>query len=168
MTDSKTLIEAMIAALHGGSLRVIDLTKTLNAQTPIIQLPPDMAPLPPVEIETIANFDERGAYTYLNKITFAEHAGTHFDAPNHWISGRDYADGATDTIPVDNFISEACVIDLSAEAANDEDFLMEPEHVLAWEKVHGEIPEMCWVLMRTDWSKRSDAADFLNMREDGA
>ncbi|MDC0435136.1 cyclase family protein, partial [bacterium] len=31
---------------------------------------------------------------------------------------------------------------------------------------HGRIPEDCWVLMRTDWSKKS-GADYLNMKGDG-
>ena len=36
-----------------------------------------------------------------------------------------------------------------------------------WEAEHGPIPEDSWVLMRTDWSKRTGAA-YLNLREDGA
>jgi len=35
-----------------------------------------------------------------------------------------------------------------------------------WEAEHGIIPAGAWVLMRTDWSKRS-GAEYLNMREDG-
>ena len=32
---------------------------------------------------------------------------------------------------------------------------------------HGRIPAGAWVLMRTDWSKRSDPAAFLNVKDDG-
>ena len=42
-----------------------------------------------------------------------------------------------------------------------------PEHVLAWEKQNGRIPAGAWVLLRTDWSKRSDAKKFLNVGNDG-
>ena len=59
------------------------------------------------------------------------------------------------------------MIDCSQESADDEDFLLTPEFIVAWEQTHGVIPEGSWVLMRTDWSKRS-GADYLNMREDGA
>ena len=38
---------------------------------------------------------------------------TQFDAPRHWISGKDYADGSTDTIPVKNFVAPVNVIDRS-------------------------------------------------------
>ena len=51
--------------------------------------------------------------------------------------------------------------------AADEKFLLTPAHILAWEAEHGRIPQGAWVLMRTDWSKRTDPAAFLNMKEDG-
>ena len=45
--------------------------------------------------------------------------------------------------------------------------MLTPKFIKNWEKVHGDIPGGAWVLMRTDWSKRS-GAEYLNMREDGA
>jgi kynurenine formamidase len=42
-----------------------------------------------------------------------------------------------------------------------------PEHVAAWESKHGRIPAGSWVLLRTGWSARTDAAAFLNVRDDG-
>ena len=38
--------------------------------------------------------------------------------------------------------------------------------VTAWEAQHGRIPPRSWVLLRTDWSKKS-GRDYVNMREDG-
>ncbi len=64
-------------------------------------------------------------------------------------------------------MAPACVIDVSKECAKDEKFLLTPKHILAWEKKHGEIPKGSWVLMRSDWSKRTDPALFLNGKEDG-
>jgi len=64
-------------------------------------------------------------------------------------------------------VRPVCVIDVSTQSAEDEDFLLTSEHIRAWEAGNGEIPKGCWVLMRTDWSKRS-GADYLNLREDGA
>ena len=93
--------------------------------------------------------------------------GTHFDAPAHWVTGKDYADGFTDTLPVQRFLAPACVIDCSKEAAADERFVMEPAHIEALEARHGRIPKGAWVLMRTDWSKRTEPAAFLNIKEDG-
>jgi kynurenine formamidase len=85
----------------------------------------------------------------------------------HWITGRERGEAHTDTIPPQKLIAPACVIDCSAEAAADEDFLLEPAHVEAWEARHGRIPAGSWVLMRTDWWRRGDPAAFLNAREDG-
>ena len=64
------------------------------------------------------------------------------------------------------FIAPACVIDCSKEAAKMR-IPDNPGTSLAWEKKHGKIPNGAWVLMRTDWSKRTDPAAFLNMKEDG-
>jgi kynurenine formamidase len=96
-----------------------------------------------------------------------EHTGTHFDAPIHWITGKDLPDNACDTIPATRFVGPACVIDVSAEVAKNPDYLLLPEHVVSWEARHGRIPPRSWVLLRTDWSRRSDSAAFLNVGADG-
>ncbi len=72
------------------------------------------------------------------------------------------------TIDVRNFIAPAVVIDASAEVAENDDWLLSVDFLEAWELKHGRIPAGVWVLLRSDWSKRTDAAAFLNMREDGA
>ena len=154
-------------ALASGSVRVVDLTQTLRPSTPVIQLPPEFAPTRPVAIERISAYDERGPAWYWNNLSMGEHTGTHFDAPVHWVTGRDHADGFTDTIAADRLVAPACVIDCSTEAAADEGFVMEPRHLESFEAEHGRIPAGTWVLMRTDWSKRTDPRAFLNIGEDG-
>jgi kynurenine formamidase len=59
------------------------------------------------------------------------------------------------------------VIDVSAESGKNPDYLLMPEHIVAWEAKHGRIPPRSWVLLRTDWSKRTNATDFLNVGPDG-
>ena len=62
----------------------------------------------------------------------------------------------------------ACVIDCSAEAAKNHDFLLTVDGVKAWEKTHGDVPPNSWVLMRTDWYKRNNSeAKFLNVDDKG-
>jgi kynurenine formamidase len=167
MDMSGEILAQFAAAIAGGGIRVVDLTQTLRPTTPIIQLPPEFRPSRPFWIEEISHYDERGPAWYWNVISCGEHTGTHFDAPVHWISGRDHADGFTDTIPVQRLIAPACVIDCSKEAAADENFVLEPAHILAFERRHGRIPAGAWALMRTDWSKRENPAAFLNAKEDG-
>jgi Predicted metal-dependent hydrolase len=41
---------------------------------------------------------------YWNNISLGEHTGTHFDAPIHWITGKDLPNNAVDTIDVRKFI----------------------------------------------------------------
>jgi kynurenine formamidase/2-keto-3-deoxy-L-rhamnonate aldolase RhmA len=164
---SKELLARFAAALADASVKVIDLTQTLKPSTPVIQLPPPFAPSDPFRISEISHYDERGPGWYWNNLSMGEHTGTHFDAPCHWVTGKDNAAGYTDTIPVQRLVAPAVVIDCSKEAAADEKFVLEPAHIHVWEGKHGRIPKGAWVLMRTDWSKRDDPARFLNMKEDG-
>lgn len=161
------VLAGVVAALASGAVRVVDLTQTLRPSTPVIQLPQPFGASLPLSVSEISHYDDRGPGWYWNNLTLGEHTGTHFDAPVHWVSGRDFEDGATDTLPVARFVAPACVIDCSAEAAADESFLLEPAHIVAWEARHGRIPAGHWVLMRTDWSRRTDPATFLNMTPDG-
>ena len=158
----------LIAALDTGALKVVDLTQPLGPNTPVIGLPPIFASSPGVSIDVISRYDDKGPGWYWNTIRMGEHTGTHIDAPVHWITGKDLSDNRCDTIPPRRFIGPACVIDVSAEVAKNEDFLLMPEHVAAWEKQHARIPRGAWVLLRTGWSARTDPAHFLNVKADGA
>jgi kynurenine formamidase len=161
------VLNQLVAAVSSGAIRVIDLSQTLRPSTPVIQLPPPLANSKPFEISEISHYDDRGPAWYWNNLAMGEHTGTHFDAPIHWVSGKDYKDNATDTVSVQRFVAEAAVIDCSREVAADEKFLLTPDFITAWEAKHGRLPKGCWVLMRSDWSKRTDPAKFLNMKEDG-
>jgi kynurenine formamidase len=155
-------------ALATGEVRVVDLTQPLESNTPIIQLPSEFGKTWPFRLEEISHYDARGPAWYWNNFACGEHTGTHFDAPVHWVTGKDYPNNATDSIPAQKFLAPASVIDVSREAAADPDFLLTPGHIEKWESTHGRIEAGSWVLMRTDWSKRADASAFLNMREDGS
>jgi len=161
------LLTDFVRAVASGTIRVVDLSQTLEPSTPVIPLPPEFGASWPFRLEEISKYDARGPAWYWNNFSCGEHTGTHFDAPVHWITGKDYAHNATDTIAVKDFVAPACVIDVSKEATADPDFLLTRAHVEAWEATHGRIEPGCWVLMRTDWSKRTDPAVFLNAREDG-
>jgi isatin hydrolase len=156
----------LIAALADGSVEVVDLSIPLGPDTQVIALPDMFAPSPGVTIAQISRYDDKGPGWYWNTITMGEHTGTHFDAPVHWVTGKDLPQNATDTIPVKRFVGPACVIDVSRECAADNDFLLTPERIHGWEASYGRIPPGAWVLLRTDWSKRSGAA-FLNADADG-
>ena len=118
------ILGALAGALAGGQIKVIDLTQTLTPEFPQIALPPEFGQCWPFRIEEVSKYDERGPGWYWNNFSCGEHTGTHFDAPIHWISGRDQPNNSVDTIPVGNFVAPAVVIDCSAESAADADHLL--------------------------------------------
>jgi kynurenine formamidase len=161
------VLRLLVDELARGAVTVVDLTQPLGPDTPVIGLPPMFAASPGVTIDTISRYDDKGPAWYWNAIRMGEHTGTHFDAPIHWITGRDLPDNACDTIAPSRFIAPACVIDVSDDVAKNPDFLLTIERLQAWEAEHGRIPRGAWVLLRTDWSRRSDAASFINAAMDG-
>ena len=161
-----SVLNALTDAIRDGSVEVIDLTAPLSASTPIIQLPPPFGNTARFGLTEISHYDERGPAWYWNDITTGEHTGTHFDAPVHWISGRDGLD--VSQVPAASLIAPAVVLDFSAEAAADPDFLLEVDHIRQWEAQHGRLPDGGWLLYRTGWDVRSDSQEkFLNANETG-
>ncbi len=160
-------LQDFAADLLAGKIRIVDLTQTLSPDFPTIVLPPQFGQCAPFKIEEVSRYDERGPAWYWNTISMNEHTGTHFDAPVHWVSGKDFPNNTTDTIPAEKMVAPAVVIDISAEVAKNPDFLLTVEALQAWEAAHGRIPDGAWVLLRTDWSKKS-GAEYANVQADGA
>ncbi|HEY6212297.1 MAG TPA: cyclase family protein [Vicinamibacterales bacterium] len=160
-------LTALVDDLRSGRLVVVDLTQPLGPETPVIGLPPMFAPSPGVTIDVISKYDDKGPAWYWNTLRFGEHTGTHFDAPVHWVTGKDLPDNACDTIPAGRFIGPACVLDVTADVEANPDFLLTPGRIGQWESQHGRIPKGAWVLLRTGWSRRTDAASFVNAAPDG-
>lgn len=162
-----TTLTQLVDDLNNGRLRVIDLTQPLGPSTPVIGLPPMFAASPGVTIELLSKYDDKGPAWYWNTLTMGEHTGTHFDAPIHWVTGKDLPDNACDTIPARRFVGPACVIDVTGDVEANPDFLLTPARIEAWELTHGRIPAGAWVLLRTGWSRRTDPVAFINMAADG-
>ena len=162
--DPASLLGQLGTMVMSGQVRIVDCTAKLGPDTPILRLPKDFARnTPKVEIHKISEYDADGPFFAWNWMVLGEHSGTHFDAPRHWISGKDFDDGNTDTLDVQRLIAPVNVIDCSNMAAEDPDFLLTAEDVKEWEAEYGEINPGEWVVMRTDWDKRShDQELFLN------
>src|SRR5436190_5908808 len=86
-----------------GKIRVVDLTQTLSPEFPSISLPPEFGQAWPFRIEEVSRYDERGPAWYWNNFSCGEHTGTHFDAPGHWVSGKDLPNNAGDAIAPEPF-----------------------------------------------------------------
>jgi kynurenine formamidase len=161
-----SLLTDLTTAIRDGGIEVVDLTAPLNDTTPVIRLPEPFGNTATFALQEISRYDDRGPAWYWNDISTGEHTGTHFDAPVHWVTGKDGADVAQ--VPVDRLIAPAVVLDFTAQAAADPDFLLEIEHVQRWEAEHGPLPEGGWLLYRTGWDARSASQEeFLNANETG-
>lgn len=157
----------LITDLATGKVKVVDLTQPLATDTPVIALPEMFSQSPGLSLEQISRYDDAGPAWYWNTITLGEHTGTHFDAPIHWVTGKDLPNNTTDTIPASQLVAPANVIDMSSEVAADEGCLLTPEVIEKWEAAHGKIEADSWVLLRSDWYKRTTRDAFLNLGENG-
>ena len=163
------ILSRFAAALASGSIRVVDLTQVLSPDFPTLVLPPPFGQVRPFRLEPISRYDEAGPGWYWNNFSCGEHTGTHFDAPAHWITGRDLPGNTVDTLDVARLIAPAVVVDAVAEVAGDDDWLLTVDFLRAWEARHGRIPAGTWLAFRTDWSKRiAEAGRFLNLADDGS
>ena len=162
-----SVLSQLVEELTAGRVTVVDLTQPLGPDTPVIGLPEIFASSPGVTIEQISRYDDAGPAWYWNTLSFGEHTGTHFDAPVHWITGKDLPNSSCNTLPPGRFVGAACVIDVTADVDVNPDFLLTPERIEGWEAEHGRIPSGAWVLLHTGWSRRTTTEDFLNVAEDG-
>ncbi len=161
-----SVLSALTEALHNATVEVIDLTAPLSASTPVIKLPEPFGNTATFALHEISRYDERGPAWYWNDITTGEHTGTHFDAPLHWVTGKDGED--VSQVPLTRLIGAAAVLDFSAQAAENPDFLLEVDHIKEWESAHEPLPAGGWLLYRTGWDARSaDQERFLNANETG-
>jgi len=92
---------------------------------------------------------EGGWFYSAFTVSAPEHGGTHMDAPYHFArEGR-----AADAVRLERLIGPAVVIDVSAQAAEDRDYRLQPDDLRAFEETHGRIPEDAIVLLRTGWAE---------------
>ena len=161
-----SVLSALAEAIRSASVDVIDLTAPLSSSTPVLKLPEPFSNTVPFTLHEISRYDERGPAWYWNDISTGEHTGTHFDAPVHWVTGRDGQD--VSQVPLTSLIAPAAVLDFSDRAAADPDFLLDVDHIKEWESQHGALPAGGWLLYRTGWDTRSgDQERFLNANETG-
>lgn len=86
---------------------------------------------------------EGGWWYASNNFKAAEHGGTHVDAPIHFAEG-----GRTiNQIQLWEWIGPAVKIDVTAQCAEDRDYLLTVGDIKSWEKKYGGMPDKAWVIM---------------------
>lgn len=138
----------------GAVTRVVDLTHTLRPDFPTF------GGTPAIEVERVLTF-QRDGYN-VNKLTYFEHVGTHFDAPIHFSA----AGPTIEAVPAAQLVCPLVVLDVTQQAAADADYQATPEDVAAYERQHGRIPAGSCVALRSGWDARAGGAGFRNLGQD--
>ena len=95
--------------------------------------------------EVYKGHTDGGFYYSAYNFSAAEHGGTHMDAPIHFAEGGNTAD----KVPVSQLIGPGIVIDVSAQASQNVDYLVTADDIKAFEARHGVIPQGAIVLINT-------------------
>ena len=88
---------------------------------------------------------------YYSSYSFCtpEHGGTHLDAPVHF--AKDHL--SVDAVPLTSLTGKAIVVDVSAKALKNRDYLVSVDDLNAWEKVNGIIADSTIILFRTGYGQ---------------
>lgn len=133
-------------AIDFNKLNIIDLTHTFDANT--IAWPTEKSGF---ELKpSFKGITKSGFFYFSNTFCSPEHNGTHLDAPMHFAEGH----WTSSDIPVERFVGQAVVIDISQKTASNPDYRLTREDLSDWEKSHGKIPLDAIFLLRTGWSKK--------------
>ncbi len=150
MSETARLEEAVRQA------EVIDLTHRLTTDFPLFPV------YNPVLMSERFAVEDDGFF--VRAWSFDEHCGTHVDAPAHFSSDAP----SVDMIAPEDLLLSVCVVDIRERAAGDDDAMVTPDDVLAWERVHGPLPDRAAVFALTGWGSRvGDAKAYLNADSGG-
>jgi len=92
---------------------------------------------------------QKGFYYSSFGFCTPEHGGTHLDAPVHFAKDQK----SVDQLTLDQLTGNAIVIDVSAKAMSNRDYLVTVDDVLDWEKANGPIEPNTILLFRTGYGK---------------
>lgn len=145
MSDiTTTARDAAFAAFTSG-FRLVDLTDVLGPETVL------WPGAPALQVSDLASHGP-GSY-HARVFTTFEHAGTHFDAPEHFVPGGVDCAG----VPLDDLVVPVAVIDITEKAAAVPNAVLEVTDVEAFEATHGTIAAGSAVVLNTGWAHRKDS-----------
>lgn len=133
----------------------VDLTHTFGPDSPHFSAFPD------AEFETLFDHDDG---FFAQSFKMSGQYGTHIDAPIHFVRNTRFLD----ELNLKELVLPMIVLDFSKEAAEDPNFTLSMDDVIAFEKEYGDIESGTFVALRTDWYKRwPDKEAFNNPDEEG-
>lgn len=138
------------------SKKWIDLSHTLSPEIPYFPA------FRPIQEKTLFTVAEDGFFS--KEYTLATQYGTHIDAPIHFAEGKRYLDELTP----EELVLPLFVIHKEKAVADNPDYRLSVEDILAFENEYGEIPADSFVAFASDWSQRwSKSQSFYNKDAEG-
>lgn len=136
--------------------RVVDLGHPIHPDIP--RWPGD----PPVTFKAAASLEREGYR--LNAFSMGEHTGAHMNAPRSF-----HPQGpAIDSYEASSLVAEAVVIDVTAQAASDPDYALDPSAIESWEDRWGPVPAGSLALLRSGWDRKySSPGRFFGFDREG-
>lgn len=146
---------------------LFDVYRTLKSKTwvdlshPINETSPHFPALPALEKKAL--FTHKDGF-FVEQFTVVGQYGTHIDPPVHFVEGARYLD----EIDLKDLLLPLYVIDCSQAVADNPDYEISKQDILAFEAQYGAIEEEAFVAFRSDWSKRWPSQEAIrNLDEEG-
>jgi kynurenine formamidase len=134
----------LIEGIASGATELVDLGHALNPGNPYWPGPGYQ----PFEFEIFATIEKD--HVLSGRMAFAEHTGTHLDAPNHFVPGQ----VSVDRLPLKQLFGPAVVLDVRQQTAANPDYQLMRDDITSFEQTHGRIPDNAVVFMYTGWDQR--------------
>ena len=143
-------------------LRWIELSHPLDNSSPFWSGIPEGS----VELcKTVFDWGNPMLECLIQTFKFPGQFGTHIDFPGHFA----HEGALSEAFGVKDFVFPLCVVDITAQVAEDCHYAVTADDIKAWEAANGPIPDGAFVALRTDWSKRWPDMDALSgIAEDGS
>ena len=131
--------------------KYVDLTHTITPDIPVWPGFGHATFSPTVDPKTGRPYTwAKDGFEATRYVLATDQYGTQLDPPAHW--NPDYP--AIDELPPTFAVRPLVVISIVKQVAQQPGYQLSVDDIVAWEKVHGRIPEGSVVFIRSDWSKR--------------
>lgn len=154
MTNMPDRQDAYPTVMQAVQNHIVHLSHVIDIDIPQWQGDPN------VKFTTVAQRETHGYF--LRELVIGEHSATHINAPISF-----HANGVgIDEYVAESLIAPSVVIDISAQAAMNPDYVLTVQDILVWERQYGEITEGNVVLLHTGWSGKWSDTDAFMLQDD--
>ena len=146
----------LLEGIAAGKTEIVDLGHSLNSRNPYWPGPG----YEPFKFEIFATIEKD--HVLSGRMAFAEHTGTHLDAPNHFVAGQ----VVRRQDPAKATFCPGCGSRRSSASRRESRLSTLPADITGFEQSHGRIPDNAVVFMYTGWDQRWDNYDRYKNADD--